>query len=731
MNFWMACRTRGVLTGMVLAAASALAGAAEVGHRRVIVLDGTWQLAEGTMAQAPVSFDHTVPVPGLVSLAKPALADVGLRAENREYATRPGSRREAFWYRRTFRCDDAIPDVAILKIHKSMYTTRVILNGVCLGDQLHNFTPGYFDAKPALRVGENELLVRLGADLDAAPKYQGGYRMGFDLEKGWYIPGIYDSVELILSGSPHMARVQAVPHVADGTVDVHAWVRPADALQTVNLKVTVREVKSGRIAGTGAFAIVAGAKGSDLTGSTTIAIADCRLWSPERPFLYELEVDSGADTLRARFGMREFRLDPATGRAVLNGKPYFMRGSNVCIFRFMEDKDCLDHPWREEWVRRFHKKLRDMHWNCLRYCIGFPPESWYRIADEEGILIQDEFPLWDMPAKPGDFDPDRLAAEYREWVEERWNHPSVVIWDACNETRSPDVGKAIGKVLGLDFSNRPWDDGWGPAMAPGDSRELHPYHFSDPKAKLSCLAKYKPLGWSPGKSPIIVNEYGGLWRNRDGSATCISRFNFENLLGPESTTAQRRQLYARITAAETEYWRCHRECAAVMQFDCLSLSRPLAPGAKLKPVPGGWREWWINTQVFGCTSDEWIDVEKLTWEPEFLRYVGDAFSPVGLMIDAFAEEYPPETTLRFPVVLINDLDEPWKGTVRVRLLCRAKILQEKTEAAEIPALGSQTVRFAVDIPGRSGTCQIEAALIRPGAKPVCSLRDFQVAAVVH
>ena len=35
-----------------------------------------------------------------------------------------------------------------------------------------------------------------------------------------------------------------------------------------------------------------------------------------------------------------------------------------------------------------------MHWNALRYCIGFPPEMWYRIADEEGILIQDEFPIW-------------------------------------------------------------------------------------------------------------------------------------------------------------------------------------------------------------------------------------------------------------------------------------------------------------------------------------------------
>ena len=40
-----------------------------------------------------------------------------------------------------------------------------------------------------------------------------------------------------------------------------------------------------------------------------------------------------------------------------------------------------------------------MHWNSARYCIGFPPEIWYDIADEEGLLIQDEFPIWYVGSK--------------------------------------------------------------------------------------------------------------------------------------------------------------------------------------------------------------------------------------------------------------------------------------------------------------------------------------------
>ena len=194
-------------------------------------------------------------------------------------------------------------------------------------------------------------------------------------------------------------------------------------------------------------------------GQATIPIANCGLWSPENPFLYELEARGDADILKTRFGMRSFRLDPATGRDPQRPALFHARQQRMHL-RFAEDSEHKDLPWRDDWVRQLHRRFKDMHWNCLRYCIGFPPESWYRIADEEGFLIQDEFPIWIPYPKPGDLDGDELATEYTEWMQERWNHPCVVVWDACNETFSPETGKAIEKVRGLDFSNRPWDNGW-------------------------------------------------------------------------------------------------------------------------------------------------------------------------------------------------------------------------------------------------------------------------------
>ena len=118
-------------------------------------------------------------------------------------------------------------------------------------------------------------------------------------------------------------------------------------------------------------------------------------------------------------------------------------------------------------MRLLHQRVKEMHWNCLRYCIGFPPEAWYDIADEVGILIQDEFPIWSHT--PETKRKRNSPHEYAEWMRERWNHPCVVIWDANNETRSSETGPAIARVRALDLSSRPWDNSYNP---PAGSRAM-------------------------------------------------------------------------------------------------------------------------------------------------------------------------------------------------------------------------------------------------------------------
>jgi beta-galactosidase len=274
MNVTKPARTFGtMLTILSLAAASAMASTKPMPPRKVVSLDGTWQVEQGSMDRVPQSFSHTVIVPGLLDLAQPAFQEVGKKSPQRE----------AFWYRRTFKVDGPVPPVAILKIHKARYGTKVLLNGGLVGEHLPCFTPAYLDVRKHLKGGgqENELVIRVGANRESIPQ---DMPTGWDFEKYLYIPGIYDSVELILTGTVHIVRVQTVPDLPGSSVRVLVTLRTDRRAAMFPLDLTIREAPSGRqvakeTANPGMY------NNEEKTFDFKIAIKDCRLWSPEDPFL--------------------------------------------------------------------------------------------------------------------------------------------------------------------------------------------------------------------------------------------------------------------------------------------------------------------------------------------------------------------------------------------------------------------------------------------------------------
>ncbi len=694
-----------------LATAALLAGGAPaslrpVAPRQALSLDGTWGIEEGGLDAVPRAFTHTVPVPGLADMARPAFAQVGEKC----------SLRRAFWYRRTFTVAGPVPGVAILKLHKARYGTRVFLNGRLAGEHLPCFTPALLDVKPFLKGDgqENELVIRVGADRSCLPP---GQPTGWDFEKYRYVPGIYDSVELILTGAPTVVNVQAVSDLARKAVRVVADIEGAGA-DGVEVTVQVTEARGGRIAG-------GGKARARQTLDLVVPIENCRPWSPEDPFLYEVRVSTGRDAVATRFGMRSFTFDPALKRAVLNGRPYLMRGTNVCVYRFFEDAARGDRPWRQEWVRRLHRQFKTMHWNSIRYCIGFPPDFWYDVADEEGFLIQDEFPIWTLSDDPEKLRAEKIIPEYREWMRERWDHPCVVIWDGQNESNITASGRAIRAVRHLDLSNRPWENGWGEPQSPTDCAESHPYLFSrtawgQKPFRLSELARHsgKP-GLTPAQQKrdvaVLINEYDWLWLTRDGNPTSLTAKVYEDLLGKGSTVEQRRALHARCVAALTEFWRCHREAAGVLHFCGLGYSRPGD-----RPRPEG-----------GATSDDFTDIEKLTFEPHFAEHVREAFNPVGLMLDFWAEAVPAGARQAVKVFVVNDLYRDWQGKVRLSVQRGGKAVSQQALDCTVKGLGRTILTFQTVMPAGPGAYTLVAELTDPEGRAVHSLRDFRVKAAAR
>jgi hypothetical protein len=212
--------------------------------------------------------------------------------------------------------------------------------------------------------------------------------------------------------------------------------------------------------------------------------------------------------------------------------------------------------------------------------------------------------------------------------------------------------------------------------------------------------------------PIIINEYAWLWLNRDGTTTSLTENVYGNLLGPNSTTEERRLLYAKNLAALTEFWRGHRQCAGVLHFCGLGYSR-----AGDKPRPEG-----------GATSDHFVDLETLTFEPLFVEYVRDAFAPVGLMLDYWTQDLPAGTEREMEIYVINDRNDEAEGKLRLRLTRDGKVVAMENRTIEVDALGREIVPFTQYVPAPPGEYILIAELEIDGQDPIRSVRDMNVVA---
>ncbi len=695
---------------LLVITALALAAAPLDAQRVTVPLDGEWEIEDGRDANTiPNSFTHKGPVPGLTHSALPAFPDVDKfdTIENIDKKIRlkqlPESARAAttigiarqnrnyFWYHTRFRVT-ARRQIAILKVNKAQFGTSVWLNGKPAGDHLGCFTAGYFDVSSAIDwSGENDLLIRIGAHPAALPDT---VPCGTDNEKLLWTPGIYDSVSLRLSDNPVIESVQAAPRIQSSEVLIETAVHNYGPARAVTL--------THRVAGQTASGKLQLAAGETRLVHHTIRIPGAKLWTPETPHLYTLETSTGGDSASTRFGMREIRFDTATKRAYLNGRPYFLRGSNVTLHRFFEDPQIGRLPWDEKWVRKLLIEIpKRMHWNAFRFCIGPVPDKWLEIADEAGLLIQNEYFVWGYRKQ---WSLDTLIAQYKEWMRDNWNHPSVAVWDAQNETRSDELSKAIAAVRGLDLSSRAWENGYNLPVGPDDPVEDHPYLFSGlgrsfqvPDLERMTGAKSTNAAHPTGH-PVIINEYGWIWLNRDGTPTELTKDVYARLVGPDATPDERREAYAYHLGGLTEFWRAHRNAAGVLHFVYLTCSYP---------------------GVY--TADHWRDLANLELEPRFEDYVSQAFNPLGVYINFWQPKLKAGAERRFAVMMVNDLDAPARGKLTF------SIGQASAETAfELPALGQQTFNFDLRVPSIAGAALVAAKAIPEKGAPVASRRKVTI-----
>jgi hypothetical protein len=723
---------------------SPLAVGAQSAHRTTLSLDGNWDVEDSIGgAQIPAVYHHTAPVPGLAHSAIPMFPDVD-QYQSRQLLSnlvRQGlysqadydklgnvrgishQQRNYFWYRKVFEAPTQAA-VALLKVNKAQFGTVVYLNGVRIGEHDSCFTAAYFDVTHAIHWGtRNELVIRIGAHPGVLPA---NVSHGTDFEKNRWTPGIYDDVSLMAMNNPVISTIQVAPQHASSSALVQTQLHNySDRAITTNVVQQVFEWKSRTAASQRVATQVEVPAGGTETVTQTVPIPRAHLWSPDDPFLYEVRTATSGDDATTRFGMREFRFDTVTQRAYLNGRPYFLRGSNITLHRFFEDTESGTLPWNEAWLHRLLVVIpKQMHWNAFRFCIGPVPDRWLEIADENGLLIQNEYMVWtgnNWGKFVADYDSDEMISEYSEWMRDNWNHPSVAIWDATNESWLPQFSSVIiPAVRNLDLSRRPWENSYNVPAGADDPVEDHQYLFYG-TAMNELQAGHREFQMTDLESmmgpasnrptiktghAMILNEYGWLWLNRDGTPTLLTDKLYPRLLGDRNTTENRFALQAYLLGGETEFWRAYRRYAGILHFVYLTASGPKA-----------------------FTSDHFVDLKNLKLEPHFEAAMEQAFNPLGVYLNFWNPVLNVGESRDYTIAMVNDEDRPRAGKLRLVFTDAAgKDIAAEETAFTLAPLGAQSYTITLKTPAVPGKYALQAiaASEDDSAHPTISHRDVTV-----
>ncbi|MGH7949814.1 MAG: glycoside hydrolase family 2 protein, partial [Candidatus Binataceae bacterium] len=252
--------------------------------------------------------------------------------------------------------------------------------------------------------------------------------------------GITGSVRLASTGDVRIDALFATPlDVAAGAIHLaiiltNCAAQPLDS----TVLIQIRSLSDPReiFQAAAAASLRPGANRIDLRAS----VPNPRLWWPAShrdlgaPALYELDVrvisaDSLSDHRATRFGIRVARVDRDPRRFVVNGRPIFVQAANYIGRQHFADVDV-------EFYRRDMRLAAAAHLNSFGVHGHLQPHACYDAADEEGILIFQDFALqWHYDSgrdtNPGFI--DIASRQITEMAYTYWNHPSIVYWACHNE----------------------------------------------------------------------------------------------------------------------------------------------------------------------------------------------------------------------------------------------------------------------------------------------------------
>jgi len=416
---------------------------------------------------------------------------------------RVGKNKE-LWYQRTFTVPSDWKNMdVVLNFGAVDWQADVWVNDIKIGSHKGGYTPFSFNITPFLiKKGEQKLTVKVWDPTDKSFQPRG--KQVTEPHGIWYtsVTGIWQTVWIEPVSQAYISHLKTVPNIDGGNISVLASIEGISAADIIEVKV----IQNGNVVSTGKAA--GGEK-------VLVSVPNARLWSPESPFLYDMEVsllrhEKVIDKVKSYFGMRKIstaRDENGIVRMQLNNKDVFHFGP-------------LDQGWwpdglytapTDEALLYDIKKTKDFGFNIIRKHVKVEPARWYYHCDREGIMVWqdmpngDDHPEWQRHSYFTGRELERSAESEenfrREWKEVMdlvYSNPCVVLWVPFNErwgqfkteeivewTNNYDPSRLVNPASGGNYYDV------------GDILDVH--NYPEPV-----------MGLYNSKKVNVLGEYGGI-----------------------------------------------------------------------------------------------------------------------------------------------------------------------------------------------------------------------------
>ncbi len=354
------------------------------------------------------------------------------------------------WYRKHFTPSNELKGKRLfLHFEAIMGKSEVYLNGKLIKKHYGGYLPVIADITDEIE-WDSENVIAVKADNSDDPTYPVGKPQS--LLDYTYFGGIYRDCWLIAHNDVFITNANYENEVAGGGLFI-SYDRISEESAIINLKAHIRNQSSKRQKITIEFQLKEKEGKTVLTtaksltvqrGKANYAVSSMKvdapkLWSPETPYLYYLDIlvkDASGQTIdgyRQRLGIRSIEFKQTEG-LWLNGKPY--EGKIMGTNRH-QDFAVLGNALPNSLQWRDAKKLRDAGLKVIRTHYVIDP-AFMDACDELGLFALVEVPGWQFWNDEPIF-AERIYSDIRNMIRIHRNHASLFFWEPIlNETRYPE-----------------------------------------------------------------------------------------------------------------------------------------------------------------------------------------------------------------------------------------------------------------------------------------------------